>query len=59
MTNHKRGLDSLIDVGICTGRKKEKPPLFPLPMRARVERDWPILREKKSKNRPVCKNAVT
>ena len=32
MTNHKHGLDSLIDVGIFTGRLKGKAAIVPLPM---------------------------
>ena len=30
-------------------------PFFSLPIRAHVDRNWPISRGKKSKNRPVCK----
>ena len=32
---------------------------FPLPMRAHADRNWSLSREKKLKNRPVCKGVVT
>ena len=59
LTKHKHALSFQLTSSFNQKIKKKNHHFFSSPLRVHVDQNSSISREKKSKNRPVCKNALT